>query len=272
MALPLASASRFDNPPSLSEELLLSGGVTPLFQPIFRLSPTDGTARLVGLECLSRGPRGSRFESADSLFAAARWQGDTAAVDRLCLATGLQALGPLPPGVRLFANIHGSTLETDRDLPEFLARRLDWSGLEPRQLVLEIVEAETIADVSAMELALRRVRRLGMAVALDDLGQGSATNRALLAVRPDLIKLDRFLMRGAPSDPARRALLVSYHRLARELGIPAVAEGVETAAELALLREIGLDLCQGFFLARPMGAEKIARSSLLHGDGETVFD
>jgi EAL domain-containing protein (putative c-di-GMP-specific phosphodiesterase class I) len=272
MAIPFTRFSGFDSPPCLSEELLLAGGVDTFFQPIFRIAAADRGPRLAGFELLSRGLRGTRFESADALFAEARWQCETVAVDRLCLTTGLQALGHLPPGVRLFVNVHGATLERDPDLPEFLTRLLDWIGLHPRQLVLEIVEAETMADVAAMELALRRLRRLGIAIALDDLGQGSATNRTILAIRPDLIKLDRFLVRGAPCDPGRRALLVAYRHLARELGIPAVAEGVETADELALIQELGLDLCQGFYLARPLAAEEIADGALLESGIEAVLD
>lgn len=272
MAVPLTSSSQLETPATLSDELLLSGGVATLFQPIFQLRPTDSAPRVVGFECLSRGLEGSRFQCADCLFAEARWQSETVEVDRLCLSTGLQALGTLPADVRLFVNVHGATLEGDPDLPEFLARHLEWVGLQPRQLVLEIVEAETMADVAAMELALRRLRRLGVAIALDDLGQGSSTNRSLLAVRPDLIKLDRFLVRGAPGDPGRRALLIAYQSLARELGISVVAEGVETADELALLRKIGLDLCQGYYLARPMDAGEIARGALVDGGIEVVPD
>lgn len=272
MALPLTIGPDFGGSLSLAAELLLSGGITTLFQPIFQISSADERPRLAGLECLSRGPQGTRFESADPLFAEARWRCETVEVDRLCLGTGLQALGQLPQGVRLFVNIHGATLERDPDLPDFLARRLSWIGLHPRQLVLEIVEAETMVDVAAMELALRRLRGLGVSIALDDLGQGSATNRTLLAVRPDLIKLDRFLLRGAPCDPGRRALLVAYQRLAEELGISAVAEGVETAEELALVQELGLELCQGFYLARPMDAGEIAGRALLDGGIEAVLD
>jgi EAL domain-containing protein (putative c-di-GMP-specific phosphodiesterase class I) len=133
------------------------------------------------------------------------------------------------------------------------------------RLILEIVEAEPMGDAAAFQVAIHRLRRRGVRIALDDVGQGHATNRMILAVRPDYIKLDRFLTRGAFYDVGRRALISSYHHMARELGILAVAEGVESRTQLQALIEIGVDHCQGFLLAEPLAPDELRASGFLDG-------
>ena len=255
-----------EHPLPLIDELRILGGVEPRFQPIFDLVPGSGPGgpyRLRGLELLCRGPAETRFELAEALFTEARWRGETVAVDRLCLAAGLRAAASLTPSFDLFVNVHGSSLESDADLPAFVERQLARGKLSPRRLVMEVVEAEAMTDPAAFRLTIERLRRRGVRIALDDLGEGHSTNRMLLAVRPDVVKLDRFLVRGVGSDVGRRALISGYRQMARELGSQIVAEGVETRRQLAILQEIGLDLCQGFLFARPLSVQELWESRLL---------
>lgn len=249
---------------SLVDELRSLGGVEPQFQPILELEPRGRRHRRVrGLECLTRGPRGSRFESAGALFDESRSRGESLEVDRYCLAKALRAVGPVPEGVDLFLNVHAATLEVDPDLVTFLERRAAWAGLTPARLVVEVVEAQPMVNASAFQVALHRLRASGVRIALDDIGQGHSTNRMILAVRPDYIKLDRFLVRGVYFDVHRRALVASYAYMARELGIRTVAEGVESRTQLATLEELGVDLCQGFLFARPLPMGALRRAGLL---------
>jgi EAL domain-containing protein (putative c-di-GMP-specific phosphodiesterase class I) len=224
--------------------------------------------RPIGVECLTRGPAGSIFENARALFAESRRRSETVELDRLCLATGLLAAAELGLGRReleLFLNVHASTLEVDRDLPGLLEHHALNAGLAMERMILEIVEAEPMADAAAFQVAIHRLRRRGVRIALDDVGQGHATNRMILAVRPDYIKLDRFLTRGAFYDVGRRALISSYHHMARELGIRVVAEGVESRTQLQALIDIGVGHCQGFLLSEPLTPEELQASDVLDG-------
>ncbi len=256
---------------SFLAELHALGGISSRFQPIVELQ-CPRSSRVVGLECLSRGPAASGLEAADALFDESRRRGQVLELDRLCLATGLRVAGDLEPGRRdldLFFNVHASSLEEDRSLPGLLELEAERSGIAPTRLVVEIVEAEPMADAAAFQVAIHQLRRSGVRIALDDVGQGHATNRMILAVRPDYIKLDRFLTRGAFYDVGRRALISSYHHMACELGVRTVAEGVESATQLQALWEIGVPLCQGFLFAEPRTPEELLRSGILEPSSET---
>ena len=94
-------------------------------------------------------------------------------------------------------------------------------------------------------------RAFGFTTAIDDFGAGYAGLTLLADLRPDILKIDMALVRGIDTSVARRSIVANLLRTATELGIRCIAEGVETAEELATLRQIGVRLCQGYFLGRP---------------------
>lgn len=256
---------------SFVEELHALGGISSRFQPIVEVQGSR-SSRVAGLECLTRGPAASGFERAEALFDESRRRRQVLELDRACLATGLRAAGDLEPERRdldLFFNVHASSLEEDRSLPASIELEAERSGIATSRLIVEIVEAEPMVDAAAFQVAIYQLRRSGVRIALDDVGQGHATNRMILAVRPDYIKLDRFLTRGAFYDVGRRALISSYHHLACELGLQTVAEGVESETQLHALREVGVGLWQGFLFAGPLTPEELLRSGILETQSET---
>jgi EAL domain-containing protein (putative c-di-GMP-specific phosphodiesterase class I) len=99
---------------------------------------------------------------------------------------------------------------------------------------------------------LEPLRRKGMKLAVDDAGSGYASFRHILKLKPDVIKLDISLIKKIDSDSCSRALAAALIRFAEETGSHIVAEGVETQAELDVLRELKVDKVQGFLLGRPM--------------------
>ena len=125
------------------------------------------------------------------------------------------------------------------------------TGLQPDQIVFEVVESEDIADRGHLLNILTRYRAEGFRVALDDLGSGYASLNLLADLRPDFVKLDMELVRGAASDPLRRGLVQAIVRAARDEGIRVIAEGVETLEVAELLAEIGVSLLQGYYFGRP---------------------
>src|SRR6059058_6022520 len=117
--------------------ILQPGGITPLYQPIVDVS--NGHARIRGVECLSRGPKGTNFESAKVLFDYVRLKREETLVDRACVSAAL-AEAPKRDGVRLSVNVHASTLGRDHDFVPFLRRAAEGHGISAERLTVEIVE------------------------------------------------------------------------------------------------------------------------------------
>jgi EAL domain-containing protein (putative c-di-GMP-specific phosphodiesterase class I) len=234
-------------------EIIAAGGVASRFQPIVQL--TDG--HVVAHEALSRGPAGSGLECPRTLFDAADREGCGGELDAACRAGALrraaQAGWSGSAGGPLFLNVHPGTLAD----PAFLAGLREVaaaSGAAPSDVVLEVSEAEGLADDARMRARLAACRAAGFWVALDDAGAGRCGLRTLVEVVPDVVKVDRALVGGMDTHPGRRAAVAALARVARELGIVLVAEGIETEGELRAAREVGVPLGQGFLLGAPAEA------------------
>jgi len=128
------------------------------------------------------------------------------------------------------------------------------TGIQPAQIVFEVVESEHILDRQHLLDILTYYRKEGFRVALDDLGSGYSSLNLLVALRPDFVKLDIELVRGAATDPLRRALVEALVRTAQESGIQVIAEGVETVATARVLTDVGVELMQGYLFGRPSPA------------------
>ena len=166
-----------------------------------------------------------------------------------CTTTaGLPLVGGLP--LRLGVNISAAHVAA-RTLVEDVAGALSASGLEPERLVLEITEATVLAgDAAAGDVAALRL--MGVHVALDDFGTGSSSLLHLVRLPIDVLKLDRTFVSRVDRDRQSRALCEAVVTIGRTLGVDVVAEGVETPAQLGVLRGMGIGFAQGFLLSRPV--------------------
>ena len=124
-----------------------------------------------------------------------------------------------------------------------------------KRIVLELTEHATIDNYTELLGAIKVLRRKGARLAVDDAGAGYSSLRHILALRPDIIKLDISLTRNVNSDPARRALASALVHFARATKSQILAEGVETALELHALQKLGVDSAQGYYLGRPISLE-----------------
>lgn len=140
-------------------------------------------------------------------------------------------------------------------------------GVDPAGIVLEIIEHAAIADYAGLLGMLRDLRSRGLRLAVDDAGAGYSSFQHVLDLRPDLIKLDMSLMRNIHRDVARQALTAAMVGFARQTGSQIIAEGVETAAELAALRALGIKRLQDWLLGRPMPLDDAVR---LYSDASTL--
>jgi diguanylate cyclase (GGDEF)-like protein/PAS domain S-box-containing protein len=140
------------------------------------------------------------------------------------------------------------------DFIEVVNRTLRETGLDPRNLELEITESMLMRNPEEAVDMLRRLRQLGVAVVIDDFGTGYSSLSYLTRFPIDKIKIDRSFVRDLATDAADAAVINAIIAMAHSLGIRVVAEGVETEAQQAYLRERGCDEAQGFLYSRAVTA------------------
>lgn len=221
-------------------EVIATEAITMVFQPIYRTA--DGT--LAAFEALARFPA-TPARGPDAWFADAAETGLGEALEFLALRKAMVALPALPAGVNLAVNLSPAALASPR-LAEMLA------GAPLDRLVLELTEHAAVQSYEDLRDGLGPLRQRGLRLAIDDVGAGHATLRHVLDLSPEIIKLDMSLIRAIDGDSARRALTEALTGYGRRIGCEIVAEGVETEAEYAILRSIGVTRVQGFLTGRPM--------------------
>lgn len=210
-----------------------------------------------------RGPRGTSVERADVLFAYVRRKREESAVDRACMRSALGAAAILPFEPRISVNVHASTLGRDTGFVRYLKGLADECGISCRRLTVEVIEHAPFWDVAGIWRALDELRAFGMRLAVDDVGAGQSNYNMILDCRPDALKVDAYVVRGCHADQHRVAVLESITTLARRFGSQIIAEGIEEAADLEVLLGLGIDLIQGYMLARPMSIEGLLDSGVL---------
>jgi EAL domain-containing protein (putative c-di-GMP-specific phosphodiesterase class I) len=146
-------------------------------------------------------------------------------------------------------NLHGVLLDT---------------GLSPRRLELEITETALVRDFNLALATLRRVKALGVRIAMDDFGTGYSSLSNLRAFPFDKIKIDRSFIKSVDNNEQAATIVRAVLGIGRGLGLPVLAEGVETPAELRFLREELCDEIQGYLLGRPAIIENFR--NLTHND------
>ena len=157
----------------------------------------------------------------------------------------MQNRGRLHRNTKLFLNSIASSSLTDEDVAEFKAQFAELQN----NLVIEITEEEEI-DREALERKRRALGDQG-ALALDDWGSGYSNSNSLLELSPDYIKVDITIICDIDTDADKQQLVKDIVEYAHGRGMKIVAEGIETEAELRKVNELGVDLLQGYFLAKP---------------------
>ncbi len=234
--------------------ILQPGGITPVYQPVYR---ANGGMELFAFECLSRGPQGTNFESANVLFEYVRLKREESLVDRACIATALRGASALPPGIRLGLNVHASTLGRDHGFIPFLKTTAAATGIDLGRLTIEIVEHAPPWDGVSFLSAIEQLRDLGTDIALDDVGLGQSNFKMLLDVRPNWLKLDRYFVEGCAADRHRRAVVAALRQLGAEFSAEVIAEGVATEADADTLRALGVTLMQGYLFSEPLTVDQV---------------
>jgi EAL domain-containing protein (putative c-di-GMP-specific phosphodiesterase class I) len=221
------------------EGVIDAGGPEVVFQPIAELCG----GRVVGVEALAR------FSDApargpDAWFGQAREADLGPELEIAAARSALTHLHELPPSAYMGLNFSPETLLTSafegfiEDAPE-------------GRFLIEITEHARVDDYESLRPSLTRIRAAGGRIAVDDAGAGFASLRHILQLAPDVIKIDESLTKCIDTDRGRRAVTLGLVSFASEMGMTIVAEGIETRAELDVLRSLGVEFGQGYFLGRP---------------------
>lgn len=215
--------------------------LTTAYQPIV----TAGDGSVYGWEALVRTGE-QALPTPLALFEAAERLGRLEELGRAIRADVAGQLAPLDGRGSVFVNLH----------PHDLADEQLFSSEGPlarsaSTIIFEITERASLDQIKDVPARVRSLRRMGFRIAIDDLGAGYAGLTSFAELQPDVAKLDMSLVRGVDREPIKQKLIGSMAALCRELGILVVAEGVETAAEAGVVRDLGCDLLQGFFFGRP---------------------
>ncbi len=191
------------------------------------------------------------------------------------MADWIDRLGPAaPPTISL--NLSRKQFIRS-DLPEQIRGILKQTGLPAERLQLEVTEDAFASDVKAAIAAMNAIKRLGVQLAIDDFGAGCSTFASLHEFPADVLKVDRSLLSDIEQSKDTAALIHSLAVLVRNLGLTMVAEGIERASQAVVAQELGCQLAQGYFFARPMPADKleeflVERQSAASVSGAMAFE
>ncbi|MDG1478313.1 MAG: EAL domain-containing protein [Myxococcota bacterium] len=211
------------------------------FQPIISWNGQ----KVVAYEALVRNDESILARPPELITAAGRL-GRLPELSRRIRAQVADMVAVLPKDVQIFINL----LPTDLNDDELLSLSAPLSQIADR-VVLEITESEPLTVVRNLQVRLNRLRMLGYRIAVDDLGEGHAGLNAFVQLQPDIVKLDRCLIREIDQNNTRREVVGAMIELCSNMNIQLVAEGIETPQERDVLVALGADWLQGYLFARP---------------------
>lgn len=236
------------------EKAIAREQVDVLFQPL--IAPRTGL--VVGAEALARSPIAP---SACDLFARAAAGGLEERLSRLVQRKALRAVaiweGPLK-GLKISLNVLPQEMGRE-GFDQWLLDEIGAVGIDPARITIEITESALLTDPPAVARRLTRLRAAGIGIAVDDFGTGYASLAYLTTLPLDMIKIDRGLITDLVGGERDRIVVKAMIRLARELGLKVVIEGVESASQLALIAGWGCDLYQGFLGAAALTQDELMR-------------
>jgi len=219
------------------------------FQPIVQMS--DGA--VFAHEALIRTPPSCAWRTPDELFAAAARAGLGVELEIECLRRALHAWATDGGVGRLFLNLSARALVTvlaQRDLESLMAVSRS-ARVAPEGLVVELTEHEHVRDVEVLAAAVGRLRRHKVGIALDDFGDGRSSLRLWSELKPEFVKVDKYFTRELQAHPEKVQTLRALLQISQTLGSALVAEGIESDADLRLVRDLGIGFGQGWALGRP---------------------
>ena len=233
------------------QEILRKGDVISHFQPIVSIKKKS----VIGFEALSRGVTAQAGDliSPKQLYDAAEGEGLTMELDRLCRAKAFESYGATrndPDRFILTVNLDPSILNEETVGSNHLRSLAESLGMQPGKVLIEIIESR-IRDIEALKKFVALYREYGFLIALDDIGTGLSNLDRVSIIKPDILKIDKSLVQDAALHYHSGEIVKSLVSLAHRIGSLVIAEGVETADQAVIALELGVDMLQGFYFAKP---------------------
>ncbi|WP_026224520.1 sensor domain-containing phosphodiesterase [Methyloversatilis thermotolerans] len=224
--------------------------LTSHFQPIFSVSH----CRAIGHEGLLRATDAEGTPVAPTrVISSPRSYEDLRYLDQLCRYLHVSNhAATAPSGGWLFLNIHPEVFRRgpDEDLSDFLPELTDHPEIDPRHIVIEVME-QAVSENEGFARTVEYLRGLGCMIALDDFGAGHSNFDRIWTLQPEIVKLDRSFATKSVEDPSARRLLPQIVSLIHEAGSLVLLEGVETEAQAVAALDADIDFIQGFYFAMP---------------------
>jgi EAL domain-containing protein (putative c-di-GMP-specific phosphodiesterase class I) len=216
---------------------------TMAFQPIVDIRERKVFAH----EALARG---ANNEPASAVFSRVN-EGNRYRFDQACRVKATQLAAQLRMDSFLSINfLPNAVYQPERCIRTTLAAAEQY-GFAAERIIFEFTEGEQIRDYQHLRDIVTCYQNRGFLTAIDDFGAGYSGLDLLAEIQTDLVKLDMALIRGIHRERRRQAIVAGVVRICRDLGIRLIAEGVETRQEVEFLQDLGIELFQGYFFARP---------------------
>lgn len=219
--------------------------ITPFFQPIYMLD----SLKLYGLEALCRPTTGSMLSNPEILFKAAIKFGFYQELELLSWKKAIQYASKYLKDEKLFLNCNPYLVEG----PKFMKIKSFFDDFDIKQsnVILEITERSAIHDFKTFYNHLLKYREFGFQFAIDDVGGGYASLESIVETRPEVIKIDRHIINGLAQDKYKQSIIRFIVAFCVENNILSIAEGVETKEDLDVVRALGVNAVQGYYLYKP---------------------
>lgn len=243
------------------EWLLRHKSVQTYFQPIV----SARKHAVIGLEALSRGvSMNGGIIMPQAMFSTAALHDKSVELDRLCRKTALKNYKDIfmqDNSRFLFLNLDTSIIDKGVVGSGHLIKAVKGLGLSPESIVIEIIESK-VNDTKGLSRFISNYKQYGFLIALDDMGSHSSNLDRILHARPDIIKIDRGLIKDINKDYYKQELFRALALVAKKIGALVVAEGVETKLEAITSLQLGADFLQGYFITAPQPYESLPQKAI----------
>lgn len=235
------------------KELMLRENFDTAFQPI--LSLTEGET--IGYEVLNRPKSSIHFPTTEDFYTYIGKSNNVFTIEGFLRDLSLKRYSEQVKKAEshedglIFLNIQPQVLTDPSYRSGTTLELLEKYGLSPDQVVLELTEKEAVTDYRSFEKIIDNYRKQGFRIAIDDAGTGYNSLKTIISLKPEFIKIDKFLIRDIHIQPAQQQLVELLLEFSSQSNTHMIAEGIENVQELRYLRNMGVHFGQGYALGRP---------------------
>lgn len=245
--MPIETTHDLDDASRILTRIIELRQLHALFQPIVDLNQ----GLIHGHEGLIRGPLNTEFYAPLNLFKMAGEHRLSYEMEQLSRQIVLESFVTFRHPGKLFINVSPEILVDPRTSKGATLNYMQKLGLNPSNVIIELTESSPTYDYDLLKQAANHYRSLGFEIAIDDLGEGFSSLRLWSELRPDYIKVDKHFIQDIDTDPVKLEFMRSIQQIAENSGGKVIAEGIETQAQLSVIKDLKIAYGQGYFLSRP---------------------